>query len=245
MKRIILISFTGILCFGLSSFYKKASAQVATERTQLMSWIKQAKDMGSQLQQLYQNYQMIQNTWNAVSHARDVSSMIAAVGAPTRRYMPDAADLVSGIGTGARLVENAGNIRSLNQVFSALPQATRSAEVGATWIDEMSRREITSANAQATADKALQDIQNRMAGIIGMQARIAASPDAKDIADVAANIQLEQHNLALHQASLTALQLKLAAADRLEAARREQLEAQGARRWADATQGAVDRLQGP
>jgi hypothetical protein len=245
MKKFLMCGCAGILCFGLSGFYKNAHAQFAQESTQLLSWAKQVKDMGSQLQQLYQNYQMAQNTWNSLHNARDVSSMLSAVGSPVRRFLPEAGDLISTGTNGARLVQGAGSIRSANQLFSAIPQATRSAEVGATWLDEMNRRETTTANVQATADMALQDIQNRMANLSAMQARIAVSPDAKDIADVSANIEVEKQNLALHSASLQALQLKLAVADRAETTRREQFEAQGAKRWADATRSAVDNLQGP
>lgn len=245
MKRLLLSSFAVILCFGLSGPFNESHAQPSQESTQIASWIQQQKDNLAQIKQLYDNYTMARNTWNAVSNARDVSSMVNALGAPTRRFMPEASDLVSGVGQGTRLVENGGNIRSANQLFAALPQAQRSAEVGGRWLEEMNRRETTTANVQGTADLAVQDIQNRIAGLNAMQARIAVSPDAKDIADVTANIEVEKQNLALHQASMQALQLKLMAADRMEATRREQLEAQGAKRWSDATRYAVDRLQGP
>lgn len=239
MRKLVLLA--GIAILSINSANAQGTAQ---ETTQIASWLQQRSDNVRQIKQLYDNYVMAQRTWEAVYGARDMSTMVSALGGPTRRFLPDAGDLVSGIGDGTRLVENGARVRSANQLFAMVPQASRSTEVGGRWLEEMSRRETTTANVQATADLAVNDIQDRISKLGAMQTRIALSEDIKDIETVKATIAVEQQNLALHNSSMQALQLKLAAADRTEQTRREQFEAQGAKRWADATQSAVDQLQG-
>lgn len=214
----------------------------ASEIGQYAGWTKQAADMLRQIEEARRQYQMLFSTYQALSHVTDLSSLTAAVGSPIRRYLPEASGIVSMVGQGSQMLSSAGRYRSADSIFNALPQISSTANSAARWTEEMSRREVSTANAKSLADAGLLDMQDRMAALAAAQARIGIATDATELASIQATIQTSQMNLAAHEASVNSIRLALHAEDRAERQRAEQLMAQGSSQWGDAVRGSVDAL---
>lgn len=245
MKRLALLA--GIAAGALAT--SPASAQwvvacptCASEMGQMAGWVRQAGDMVSQLNQLRSQYLMLSRTYSAIAHATDVGGIASALGGVTRTYLPEASGTLSMVGQGARLFGNAGSYQSADRIFNSLPRIASTARSAERWTMEMERREMATANAKAIAEAGLADMQDRMAQLAAAQAHISAAQDGTELAAVGNLIATSRANLESHSASVDSIRLALHAEDRAERQRAEQMEAQGAAQWSEASRWAVDAL---
>jgi hypothetical protein len=204
------------------------------------AWVKQAADMIRQIEEMQRQYRMLSSTYNAISHATDISGVASALGGVTRTYLPEASGALSLVGQGSRLLSGAGRIRSADTLF--MPQAASGIRSLDRWRDEMERRQNVTANAKALAEAGMIDMEQRIAGLGGLQAEINRSRDGTQSAAYTNAIAASRTNLEAHNASVANLRLALAAADRTDREREEQIAVQGASNWMDDTAWAVESL---
>jgi hypothetical protein len=172
------------------------------------------------IEEAMRRYRMLQATYQALSGARDIQGVAAALGTPVRTYMPQGAivtDLIAGSrspwGTATRLMNMA-----------------RYRDVGrdTVWAREMQRREIATANARAIADAGLQSSQQSLEGLGGLLARLSGSNDVNEAVAANGAVAVEQQNLAHHQQQLQQVQLMLHTEDRTDRQRAEQMRYESA-----------------
>lgn len=178
-------------------------------------WLQQARDMKAQFDQITMVY-------NALSHATDVSGVAAALGGPVRSYMPEAGvvtDLLSG-GSG-----------SMWGMANRLLSLGRYADVGqeTPWAREMQRRETVTANARAIAQAGMESAQASVASLVSLIDRISGAQDVTEGTAVGGALQVESQNIAHHRAQIDQVRLMLAAEERTERQRAEQMNYESAR----------------
>ena len=188
---------------------------------QVAVWLQQARDMKAQFEQL-------QMTYAALSHATDVQGVAAALGGPVRTYMPQAGvvtDLLAGSG-------------SVWGTANRLLGLGRYADVGqeTPWAREMQRRELVTANARAIAQAGLESAQTSIAGLTSLLDRLTGSQDVTEVSAVNGALEVENQNIAHHKAQLDQVRLMLATEDRTERQRAEQMRYESARELFESTQ---------
>ena len=181
---------------------------------QVAVWLQQARDMKAQFEQL-------QMTYAALSHATNVQGVASALGGPVRTYMPGAGqvtDLLAGSG-------------SMWGTASRLLNMGRYADVGqdSPWAREMQRRETVTANARAIAEAGLEAAQTSVASLGSLIDRITGSQDVTEVSAVNGALEVENQNIAHHKAQLDQVRLMLATEDRTERQRAEQMNYESAR----------------
>lgn len=191
------------------------------------AFIRQGLVWAKQVQDMLRHYRMLEATYNALSHATDVQGVAAALGGPVRTYMPEAGvvtDLLVGSGS---LWGTANRLLSLG----------RYADVGADtpWAREMQRRELVTANARAIAQAGLEAAQASIAGLTSLLDRITGSQDVAEVSAVNGALEVENQNLGHHRAQLDQVRLMLAAEDRTERQRAEQMRHESARELFEST----------
>lgn len=187
------------------------------------------------LQQAVQQYRMLVNTYNALSHATDVSGVSAGLGGAARTFMP-AAGQVAGL--------IAGDGSSFGDAAAMLGQS-RLADVGneSSWAQEMQRRELATANVRAMAMSGLQASQGSLAGLVALLERISSAQDVTEVEAVNGAIAVEQQNISRHQEQVAQLQLMLHTEDRVERQRAEQEQWRSARELRELTAGSLGAVQ--
>lgn len=185
------------------------------------AFIRQGIVWAKQVQDMLRQYRMLEATYQSLTHATDVQGVAAALGGPVRTYMPEAAqvtDMLAGSG-------------SLWGMANRLLSMGRYADVGADtpWAREMQRREMVTANARAIATAGLESAQQSIAGLSSLLARISGSQDVTEVSAVNGALEVENQNIGHHKAQLDQVRLMLAAEDRTERQRAEQMQHESAR----------------
>jgi hypothetical protein len=182
---------------------------------ELARWVEQIAAMKQQYDQLV-------HTYNALSHATDLSGVAAALGGVTRSYMPEASivpDLMSDAGY---LWGRAGQFND-NDAYYVSGMVDR-------WSAEMARRQAVTSNAKAMADASMMDAQVRVQNLGMLQARLHAAQDVTEVTAVNGLIALEQQGLDAHRAQVENIRLLVTADDRVSAQREEQMRRESAER---------------
>lgn len=216
MNRRLLLAAVAALPFADAA---PAAAQAVVHDP--VSNVQRIAEAARAIQQAIAQYRMLEATYNAVSHATDVQGVAAALGGPVRTFMPEAGvvtDLLAGSG-------------SMWGTASRLLNMGRYADVGTNtpWAREMQRRELVTANARAIAQAGLESAQTSIAGLTSLLDRITGSQDVTEVSAVNGALEVENQNIGHHKAQLDQVRLMLAAEDRTERQRAEQMQHESAR----------------
>jgi hypothetical protein len=243
MRKMVLLASCMAALSGTPAMAQiMGTGDVSRDSTQIIMWMKQQADNMRQIQQAIQQYQLLNRTYESISHATDISGVAYALGGVTRTYLPDYSQTLSAIGQGSRLVENAARVRSADQLFAMSGQATNMTRSAGRWAEDMERRENITANAKALAESGSADMQDRIAQLGAAQTRLAAAQDGTEVAAVNGLIAVNQANIQAHQAQIANLQLALAASDRTERQQAEQRQAQDASNLYQETRWAMESM---
>lgn len=183
------------------------------------------------IQQMVQQYRMLESTYNAIAHATDVRGVAAALGGPARMYFPE-------VGQIPGLIAGSG---SLYGAANGLIGMSRYLDVGedSPWAREMQRRERATANLKAMALGGMESAQTSIGGLMSLLDRLSGSQDGTEVAAVNGALAVEQQNISHHQAQVAQLQLMLGTEDRSDRQRAEQMRYESASELYDATAGGA------
>jgi len=207
MKSLKMLSCAFVLLSGLV-MANTASAGIpvidsASIASQLVSWAQQAAQMGQEYQQLQQQYQQMQQQYASLNGVRGMASLVN--NPALRNYLPSNYQSILSGGYG-----NSAAIRSQN----------KRVDLADTWIDpDSTAGQEFEANAnQAAINRAVAEdgyvkASERFADIQVLLDKVNAAPDAKDIADLQARIQVEQV-MQQNEATKLAMLAQLAQAQR-------------------------------
>jgi hypothetical protein len=169
----------------------------------------------AEVQQLKMQYEQLVRTYEAVTGARSVGDVASAVGGLSRMYLPDAgvvADMMNGrVAPGA--VGRGGEFLTRNRIYNP---------GGDDWSEEMQRRENATAAAQAIAARGVEDAQERIAAMDGVQRALEGDFDIRQLGAYLGAIAMERQNLAAHDTQLRQVQTMLMAENRVDQQRAEQ-----------------------
>jgi type IV secretion system protein VirB5 len=187
------------------------------------------------LQQALAQYRMLEATYNSLAHATDVGGVAAALGGPTRTFMPEAGQV-------AGLLSGTGSVYGTANSLLALGRYT---DVGtdSPWAQEMQRRELATANFRAIGQAGLEASQQSVLNLSSLLDRITGSQDVTEVSAVNGALAVEQQNIEHHKAQIAQVQLMLAAEERVDRQRAEQQRWESARTLYENTSPVTDTLQ--
>jgi hypothetical protein len=180
---------------------------------ELARWVEQIAAMKQQYDQLVYTY-------NALSHATDLSGVASALGGITRTYMPEASAIPDLMADAGYLWGRAGQFNDHDAYYvSAMIDR---------WSAEMERRRAVTSNAKGMAAASTMDAQEHLMRLGELQARLAAAVDVTEVSAINGYIALEQQNLDAHRAQMENIRLMLAADDRVNVQREDQRQRESA-----------------
>lgn len=232
----------GVACVALHG-QAMAQAVVADPMQHLqtvLTRIQQAEHSLAQIRELQQQYRVMSNTYSTLTGARNIDDLTSALGGVSNTYLPGAREVMQGVGQGAGLLSGAS--RHMNADEAYMPDIDPASRVGQRWLREMRRRQTVTANAKAIAENGLVDMETRIRQLNHAEQRLIQTIDLKDSVDVSGLVSVTQSNLKMHENQIASIRLALAAEERTERQREEQIAAQGAAEWSARTQWAVDAL---
>lgn len=244
MKRAL---FAAIAAFAFVPNEGRAQAIVNDPLHMLLqekSWLVQAQQMATTINDGVRRYNQLLRTYNAIAHSTDLGGVASALGGVSRTYMPEAAGTLDMVGRGARMFRNARGIVDADRFYSATVRAGAFARQSEQWLAEMERRENVTGNAKALAQAGMEDAQERIVQLEAAKARLEAAQDGTEVAAVQGLIQTAQANMALHDQQVRHMQFILAAEERTERQRAEQAQKESTGAMIEDTQWAVDALGG-
>jgi hypothetical protein len=195
---------------------------------ELAHWVEQIVAMKQQYDQLVYTY-------NALAHATDLSGVASALGGITRTYLPEASVIPDLMGDAGYLWGRAGEFNE-GDAYYVTGMVDR-------WGAEMQRRQTVTSNAKAIAAASMMDAQTRVQNLGILQARLQSAQDVTEVTAINGQIALEQQNLEIHRGQIENVRLMLAADDRVNDQREEQLRRESAEKIYLATSPITDDLR--
>lgn len=222
------VFLAGIAAFALTA---PARAQMIVndpmhQAMNALSWARQVQDMTRQYQQLRAQY-------DATARMAGAGSLAGNMGGLGRTYTPPGA-AVPGMMAGTSTWGSAeGFVRQNRRYMPAERDA---------WVEDMERRERTTANAQAMAAEGLMDTDQQLEQLAALQAEIDTTGTVVDAQ--ALNVQMTgfRQNLELNRSKLEQARVMMAAQERAETLRAEQSLRESADSLTERTRGAVESL---
>jgi type IV secretion system protein VirB5 len=179
--------------------------QLANEAQDHLSWINQA-------QQMYQEYQQLQAVYGVLSHPNGLGSVVSAMNMlGIQNPLPVNAWSVQQLMSGQGGVS--GNLGALSGLFNTNFNANHvySSNDGSFLSGILGSNANSIAGVQSLAQQLYGSMSTRLSNMQGLQAKLAASTDVKETADIQAQLAIEQNNIQAQQAQAQALALMQAA----------------------------------
>lgn len=182
------------------------------------------------LQQAMQQYQVMQATLNGLVHTNSVSGLATNALNLASRAPGSISSAMSGLtfGTG----QSAGSQQYLNQNRYYTPQGSDFEA------QEMQRRAQATANFQAEAQAEMDAVEQRRAGLEQLLPTIDTAPDAQTSLAIQNRVAEEQGFISNERLRISALQVQLAQADRVDQQRAQEAGRQAAEDWEQKTSSA-------
>ena len=205
MRRHALAAAT-VTMIAASPLPARAQYQVF-DVTNLARNIQQVQQLAQQLQVMQQQYQQLLTTYQAVAHAP--SDALNQLGRqlnvdPFRNALPAQSTVLGSVMNGTAL--GPGGLGAAAQGY--LDRNRVYAPAGPDFqAQEMQRKATSVAGAQAMAAELYQSAASRVTALQGIEGQLAAAPDAKAVADVAARISAEQAYIQAQQVQAQSLVL--------------------------------------
>lgn len=148
----------------------------------IAGWASQASSMKSELTQLQQQYQQMQQQYQSLNGIRGMADLVN--NPQLRKYLPSDYQSILNKGYG-----NASAIRNAAKIIG-IDETTLGANTDAAQAFNSSAQQA--ALNRATAEEGYKQASDRFADIQVLLDKVNEAPDAKDIADLQARIQVEQ-----------------------------------------------------
>lgn len=172
----------------------------------IVSWVKQAKDMYDQYTQLQKQYKQAKQAYDSINGVRDMAKLVN--NPETRHYVPDEYQDVMKLG----LDIAGGDYDDLQNSVKTYRLADKVIDISETHLEPDSKGGKAFTDAQqknainnALAEKAYDETNKRTENIQVLMDKIDSAPDDKDISDLTARIAAEEAMLINESNKLAAL----------------------------------------
>jgi len=183
MKIIKLVVIATLICENSNALATGIPVVDAAHVAETVAgWAAQAEHMGSQLSQLREQYQQMQQQYQSLNGSRGMANLVN--NPQLRRYLPSDYQSILNQGYG-----NASSIRNAAKIIG-IDETSLGANTDAAQVFD-SNAQQASIN-RATAEEGYRQASARFDDIQVLLDKVNDSPDAKDIADLQARIQVEQ-----------------------------------------------------
>lgn len=218
-----MIRATLLAACAMLPFATPAHAQWATETTQLASWVKQAADMGRQINGDLQRAMYLRQTLEAATRVTDLGSAVAVLNQlgiqnplPVNPYALQG--LLTGQGGATGMAGNLGGLYNStlhgNGVYALRTDS---------WITrQIAANGAGIAGAQAVALQLYQSATERVAGLNELQRRIDSAPDTSEREALIARFGAEQSYIQNAQVQAQTVAAYMAAQYQLREQQREE-----------------------
>jgi hypothetical protein len=166
------------------------------------------------VQQLQQQFTMLQRTYNTLAHTTSISGVASALGGFSTFTQPRSGAAMAG-GRGQGTVGTGAAQMQADRLYAS---PTRDE-----WQQEMERREQSTGNIKAMIERNMLDVEEQMDALDSIKADLEAAPDTTAVQAHVGAITLAANKLQGQQTQLLQAQALLAAEERVTAQRAEQM----------------------